>query len=102
MPLRAGDFKSPVSTSFTTRARMGPYRIWDLGPIPAVRRHDDDELPPKGGFIKVTPLLAVAALAFASSAHAQPRAGVITVDAVEAVVTVVKVDQAARVVVVRG
>ena len=46
--------------------------------------------------------VAVAALALTPAAFAQPRAGVFEVDSVEAVVTVVKVDPAARTVTVRG
>jgi Cu/Ag efflux protein CusF len=48
------------------------------------------------------PLGAAATLAFAPAAHAQPRAGAFEVDAVEAVVTVTKVDPQARTVTIRG
>ena len=46
--------------------------------------------------------LAALLLALVSPLHAQPRAGVLAVDSVEAIVTVVKVDQAGRIVTVRG
>lgn len=52
--------------------------------------------------MRLLPPLAALLLALASPLHAQPRAGVLAVDSVEAIVTVVKVDQAARVVIVRG
>jgi hypothetical protein len=45
---------------------------------------------------------AVAALAFGPVSHAQPRAGVLEVDSVEAIVTVTAVDPQARTVTIRG
>src|SRR5262249_41811443 len=89
------DFKSPVSTSSTTRAGT---LVQYLLRAPAVII----SLSPKEPLMRVLPALAAILFALASPLHAQPRAGAIAADSIEAIVTVISVDQASRVVTVRG